>query len=148
MTICYDWFEQIPRVQGIIGLMAAMVAMVLLFPVAFFGGLPDKFLGNGQWQSAVYALWDSIFAVGLCLAVIPFFRRFFNGQGHFGRFLARHSYAVYILHSPIIVLVAWTVQGIAVEHLAKFALVSAIGVSLSFLVAYGLRKVPFAARIL
>ncbi|MEZ4737346.1 MAG: hypothetical protein R3E79_60490 [Caldilineaceae bacterium] len=97
-----------------------MVAMVLLFPVAFFGGLPDKFLGNGQWQSAVYALWDSIFC-GWPVLGGDFFRRFFNGQGHFGRFLARHSYAVYILHSPIIVLVALTVQGIAVEHLAKFA---------------------------
>ncbi|MCB0111459.1 MAG: acyltransferase family protein, partial [Caldilineaceae bacterium] len=144
----YDWFEQIPRSQGIIGFVAAAVAMALLFPVAFFGGLPDKFLGNGHWQSALYALWDSIFAVGLCLAVIPFFRRFFNGEGQFGHFLARHSYAVYILHSPIIVLVAWAVQGIELESWLKFGLVSAIGVPLSFLVAYGVRKVPFAARIL
>ncbi|MCB0064976.1 MAG: acyltransferase family protein, partial [Caldilineaceae bacterium] len=144
----YDWFEQIPRARGVIGLVAAMVAMVLFFPVAFFGGLLDKFLGNGHWQSALYTLWDSIFAVGMCLAVIPFFRRFFNRQGAFGRFLARHSYAVYILHSPIIVLVALAVQGIELEPLAKFGLVSAIGVSLSFLVAYGVRKVPFAARIL
>ncbi|HRW09742.1 MAG TPA: acyltransferase family protein [Caldilineaceae bacterium] len=144
----YDWFEQIPRSQGIIGFVAAMVAMVLLFPVAFFGGLPDKFLGNGHWQSALYTLWDSMLAVGLCLAVIPFFRRFFNGQGHFGSFLARHSYAVYILHSPIIVLVAWAVQGIDVEPWLKFGIVAAIGVSLSFLVAYGVRKVPYASRIL
>ena len=54
----------------------------------------------------------------------------------------------YILHSPIIVLVAWAVQGIAGEPWLKFGLVSAIGVPLSFLVAYGVRKVPYASRIL
>ncbi|MEZ4621520.1 MAG: acyltransferase family protein [Caldilineaceae bacterium] len=144
----YDWFQTLPRSLGVAGFVSAIVAFIVLFPVAFFGGLQGEFLGNREWQSAIYALWDSIFAVGMSLAVIPFFRRFFNGQGHFGSFLARHSYAVYILHSPIIVLVAWTVHGIELEPLAKFGLVSAIGVSLSFLVAYGVRKVPLASRIL
>lgn len=148
VAVRYDWFEQIPRARGVIGLVAAMVAMFLFFPVAFFGGLPDKFLGNGHWQSALYTLWDSIFAVGLCLAVIPFFRRFFNGQGRFGHFLAQQSYAVYILHSPIIVLVALALRNVELEQMAKFGLVSAIGVPLSFLVAYVVRKVPFAARVL
>lgn len=144
----YNWFQTLPRSLGVAGFVAAMAAMVLLFPIAFFGGLQGEFLGNGQWQSAVYALWDSIFAVGMCLAVIPFFRRFFHRQGRFGHFLAQQSYAVYILHSPIIVLVAVALRNVELEQMAKFGLVSAIGVPLSFLVAYVVRKVPFAARIL
>jgi peptidoglycan/LPS O-acetylase OafA/YrhL len=144
----YDWFQTLPHPLGIVGFVSAVGAFVFLFPLAFLGGLQGEFLGYGQWQSAVYALWDSIFAVGMCLAVIPFFRRFFNGTEQFGRFLSRHSYAVYILHSPIIMLLALAVQGIELEQLAKFGLVSTIGVPLCFIVAYLVRKLPFASRIL
>lgn len=144
----YDWFQTLPRSLGITGFVAALMAFVLLFPVAFFGGLGGQFLGNGHWQSALYALWDAIFAVGLCLAVIPFFRRFFNEESRFGAFLSQQSYAVYIIHSLIIVFVAYVVQGLALAPLAKFALVAVIVVPLSFGVAYIVRQIPFASRVL
>jgi len=102
----YDWFRTLPKSMGRAGFVAAAIAFVVLFPLAFFGGLEGQFLGNGHWQSAAYVLWDSIFAVGLCLGYITLFRRLFGGESRLGTFLARQSYAVYILHSPIIVLIA------------------------------------------
>jgi peptidoglycan/LPS O-acetylase OafA/YrhL len=45
-------------------------------------------------------------------------RRVFNGSGRVGEFLSHHSYAVYIIHSPVIVALAVALR----EHRAgKYA---------------------------
>jgi hypothetical protein len=69
-------------------------------------------LGNGHWQSAVYTLWDSTFAVGICLSLITFFHRFSGDQGRIGRFLSQQSYAAYIINIPIIVILAYALRKI------------------------------------
>jgi peptidoglycan/LPS O-acetylase OafA/YrhL len=96
----------------------------------------------------VYALWDSILAVGLCLGAVTLFRRFFNRPGRFGKFLSQHSYAVYIIHIPAVVFIAVAMKGIQLEPLMKFGLVSIIAVPVCFAVAFVVRKIPGAARII
>ena len=151
-----NWFRTLPSSVGIVGFVTAVVAGVLLFPLAFSGHLfsleltpaLDNAMGNGQWQSAVYALWDSTFAVGLCLGLITLFRRSFNGESKFGRFLSQHSYAVYLIHIPIIVFLAYALRGIVLGSLVKFGWASIIIVPICFAVAYIVRKIPFASRVL
>jgi surface polysaccharide O-acyltransferase-like enzyme len=151
-----NWFRTLPNSMGLVGFVTALVVGVLLFPIAFSGHFFSleftpvfaNLTGNGQWQSAVYALWDSIFAVGMCLGVIILFRRFFNGQGRFGRFLSQHSYTVYVIHIPIVVFLAVALKGIDLQPLLKFCMVSVIAVPTSFAIAYIIRKIPFASRIL
>jgi glucan biosynthesis protein C len=149
-TVAYrhNWFRTLPSSMGLVGFVTAVVAFVLLFPLAFLSGLSGQFLGNGHWQSAVYALWDSIFAVGMCLGVITLFRHFFNGQGRFGRFLSQHSYAVFVIHSPIIVFLAVALKGIDLENFLKFGMAAVIVVPTCFAVAYIVRKIPLASRVL
>jgi glucan biosynthesis protein C len=60
----------------------ALGASIILFPLSLTGTV--KFVGGGTWQSAAYTLWDSTFSVGICLALIVFFRRFFDRRGRFG----------------------------------------------------------------
>jgi ABC-2 type transport system ATP-binding protein len=141
--------------MGIFGFAAAAAAAVLLFPLAFSGRLFSLDLtaltnafGNGHWQSAIYALWDSIFAVGMCLGLITFFRRTFNRQSSLGSFLSRHSYAVYILHIPVIVIVAYALRGIRTAPLLKFGLASLVAVPASFAVAYLVGKIPLVSGVL
>ena len=151
----HDWFRTLPRSMGVVGLVTAVVAGVL-FPLAFSGHLFSleltpaftNAMGNGHWQSAVYVLWDSIFAVGMCLGVITLFRHFFNGQGRFGRFLSQHSYAVYVIHIPIVVVVAFALRGIDLESLLKFGMAAVIMVPTCFAVAYIVRKIPGVSRVL
>jgi ABC-2 type transport system ATP-binding protein len=108
----------------------------------------DSAMGNGHWRSAVYALWDSIFAVGLCLGLIPLFRRRFGKRSRFGEFLSRQSYAVYVIHVPIIVFLTYGLRGIELAPLAKFGLASAIAVPVCFAGAYLLGRIPLLKRIL
>jgi peptidoglycan/LPS O-acetylase OafA/YrhL len=152
----HDWFRTLPRSMGLVGFVTAVVAGVSLFPLAISGHLFSleltpaftNAMGNGHWQSAVYTLWDAIFAVGMCLGAITLFRHFFNGQGRFGRFLSQHSYAVFVFHIPIVVVVAFALRGIELAPLLKFGMAAVIMVPTCFAVAYIVRKIPDVSRIL
>jgi glucan biosynthesis protein C len=156
-TVAYrhDWFRTWTSSMGKVGIVTAIVATITLFSIGFLSFLKAienaspqiPPFGFGTWQSAVYALWDSIFAVGMCLAAIIFFRRFFNGQGRFGRFLSQHSYAVYVIHIPIVVFLAYALRGIELATLLKFGMAALIGVPLCFAAAYIVRKIPLASRV-
>jgi glucan biosynthesis protein C len=143
-------FRTLPSSMGIVGFVTALAASILLFPLAFLSVFSGEFhfLGNGTWQSAVYALWDSIFAVGMCLGAITLFRRFFNEESRFGRFLSQQSYTVYIIHTPIIVFLAFTLSGIDLGKFLKFGMAAVIVVPTCFAVAYIVRKIPLASRAL
>jgi surface polysaccharide O-acyltransferase-like enzyme len=152
----HNWLRTLPSSMGLAGFVTALVAGVLLFPLAFSGSLFSLELtpalanltGSGHWQSAVYALWDSAFAVGMCLGTITLFRRFFKGEGRFGRLLSQHSYTVYVIHIPIVVFLAIALKVIELENLLKFGMAAVIAVPTCFAVAYIVRKIPFASRIL
>lgn len=150
----HDWFRTLPSAMGRRGFAIAVVATLLLFPIPVLGilGGTFRFLGNGSWPSAVYALWDSAFAVGMCLAMIPFFRRYFNAQSALGAFLAQQSYAVYIVHSPILVSLAYALYlafarwELDPGTLLKFGIAAILVVPICFAVAYFIRKIPGVAR--
>ena len=152
----HDWFRTIPSSMGKVGFAVAVGATVTLFSIGFVSFLKAIEAGSpqpppwgyGTWQSGLYALWDSTIAVGLCLGLIPFFRRRVNGQGPLGRSLAQHSYTVYIIHIPIIVYLALALRGIRPPAILKFGLMAAIVVPTCFAVAYIIRKIPGASRVL
>lgn len=157
-TIAYrrNWLQTLRGSMGIVGFVIAMVATITLFSVGFLSflkalenaALQIPPFGFGTWQSAIYALWDSIFAVGMSLAAITFFRRFFNGDSRIGRFLSQQSYAVYIIHIPIIIFLAYALRGIEMASLLKLGLASLIVVPTCFILAYIIRKIPGVASVL
>lgn len=142
-----DWLRTVPGSFGALGFALAVLATVILFPVALIG-LHSAWIGHGTWQSGIFALWDSIFAVGMSLALITFFRRFLDGGKKIDRFLSRHSFTVYVIHAPIIVSVMLAVRGVHAGVLPKFGLAAVISLPLCFLVAFVVQKIPFADRIL
>lgn len=141
-----NWFQTIPGSVGRTGFVVAGVSTIVLAPLAFSRG--TAFLGYGTLQSVAYALLDSTFSVGICLALITFFRHFLNRQTRFGRFLSQQAFTVYIIHIPVIVLLALALRGVHLESFLKFALAALSGMPLSFALAFLARKIPFASRIL
>lgn len=150
-----DWFRNVPGAMGVVGFVAALVVSVFLFPPAVSGSLfslefaePVLWLGNGTWQSAAYALWDCTFAVGMSLAALTFFRRFFNKKSAFGTFLAQQSYAVYLIHVPIIVFLGIALAGIELSPLPKFVMLSVIVVPVCYVTAWLIRKIPGVSKVI
>ena len=151
-----DWLKAMSRSMGWIGLGTALAVTVVLFPLALTGrvSLPEltpalrNFQGHGTWQSGVYAIWDSAYSVGLCLAAVTLFRPFFNRAGAFTAFLSRHSYTIYFVHAPLLVFVGLMLRAIDIGHLIKFLLASVIALPVCFGIAWLVRKIPLAARIL
>ncbi len=141
-----NWLRTLPGSLGKRGFWLALLATLILFPVASSGG--PATVGNGTWQSGVFALWDSAFAVGMCLFLITLFRRFFDSQGRLGKFLSQHAFTVYVIQIPIIVLLAaLALRDVHIEQLLKFGLAAMIGVPLCFFAAYLVRKIPLADKI-
>lgn len=151
-----DWFRTVTSRMGKVGFAIAVVATLILFPIPILGMLGGtmRFLGGGDWPSAAYALWDSAFAVGMTLAAITFFRRYFNNKSRFGSFLSQQSYAVYVIHSPIIVVLAYafylsyTSMGIDPGPMLKFVIATIVMVPICFVIAYIIRKIPGVSRVL
>lgn len=129
---------------------------MLLFPLAFSGEMftvevteaLENAMGDGHWQSAAYAAWDSIFAVGLVLALVVAFRAAASRRNAVGSFLANHSYAVYVLHIPVVVYGAYLLRSLEMTAIAKTALVSAVVVPACFAIAFIVRKLPGVSRVL
>ncbi|MDQ7096578.1 acyltransferase family protein [Desulfosporosinus sp. PR] len=141
------WLRSIPGSLGQLGFVLAILASVILFPVSVIGS-NSMWIGYGSWQSAVFALWDSIFAVGISLALITFFRRFLDGGKKFGRFLSQHSFAVYVIHVPVIVFLVPALSGLQALPQLKFLLAAVVCLPVCFGLAWLVRKIPFAKRVL
>jgi hypothetical protein len=58
------------------------------------------------------------------------------------------SFTAYIIQVPVVVFLSLSFQSIQLPLLVKFAIVSPIGISLCFLFAYLIQKIPKADRIL
>jgi len=141
------WFQSISDRAGLVGFVAAVVATILLAPLAL-SDLSGAFAGGLNWRAFVYALWEAIFSVGMCLGLLTLFRKRFARQGALGRFLSLNAYSAYIIHAPVIVALTIALRDIQIHPLLKFALVVPVALPLCFLAAHLVRKLPGARAIL
>jgi peptidoglycan/LPS O-acetylase OafA/YrhL len=135
--------------------LASVLATVVLLPWAMSGVFLQvsfspgaEFVGNGTWQSALYALWDATLALGLLVAAIGLFEVHANRGGPVWRFLARQSYGAYLIQAVVLVFIAYGLSGLEWPALAKFVLLSAIAVPVSFGLAYALRLIPGVKQVI
>jgi hypothetical protein len=143
----HNWLQRLPARAAGVGLGAALAATILLFPVAFSDG-PAIFLGGANVPAAVYAVWEAIFCVGMCLGLVALFSRRFNRQGRLGQFLSAQAYAVYVIHAVVVVAVAMALRGLDVFPLVKWALAIPISLVFCWVGAYLVRQLPGARRVL
>ena len=105
-------------------------------------------MGGVTWQALDYALWEQFLAVAIIISLTITFCEKFNSQGKLAKTLSANAYTTYILFAPIIVLLAISLRGIALDPLLKFALVSPLAVFLCFSISHLVRKLPYANKIL
>ncbi len=147
-----NWVSTMPNETGRLWGKAA-VALFLLMPVLFtvgsfgFIGL-GPFGGGWTWQAVAFAFWEQIFCIAVCVGLTVWFREKLNTQNRFSKAVTESSYAAYILQAPILVYLAIALQSVQMPLLLKFVVVSPIAVALCFLVAFVIRKIPLADKVL
>ena len=148
------WLEKMPDAVAKRFFKFALVASATLLPLSIIGtGVTSlgwgTLLGYGTLSSAIYAVWDSAFAVGMTMFVISFFRKRYNASGRLGKFAAENFYAAYVLQATVIVSVtALLLYQVHLESLLMFALAGAIIIPLTWGLAAAIRKLPFVGRVL
>jgi glucan biosynthesis protein C len=130
------------------------LVLVLLLPVlvvaagALSGELDERGGGGLNWLSLAYSVWEGFMCVAMSISVLAWFRRRFDHQGRLSRAMSETCFAVYVLHPLVIVPLALTLSDIQLNLGLKFLLVAPVAVTLCYLVAYYVRKLPLLRSIL
>ena len=148
-----NWLTRITDAMGRLWLCLAVVMIVIVFPALFTLGGAAKgniapFLGGLHWQCFTYALWEQLTGVAFIIALPALFRKRLNRQGKITRAMAGSAYTAYIIHAPVVILVAIAIRNISLYPLLKFALAIMISMPLCFGLGNIIRKIPLARRIL
>ncbi|MEV4112489.1 acyltransferase family protein [Nonomuraea sp. NPDC049695] len=134
------WFETLPARAGRLGLVAAGVSTAVL--------LPPAVMTSGAVASALMAAWESAFAVSMVIGLSVLFRERFAEQGPRGRFLSDHAFTVYIIHPLVLVAVAYALRPLEAIAIVKFAMALVVALPLCWGLAYLVRSLPGAKRVL
>jgi glucan biosynthesis protein C len=146
-----NWFKNLPDKVGRFWVRVALVLILLWFPLVLAEGIltDDSLIKGGyHWQSLVYALWESIFCLSMCIGLIYAFRRYLNRQGKVAVFLVPNAYTAYIIHAPVITTLAFAVKDIALYPLLKWIVVALVAIPLCFGLSALIRKIPYTDRVL
>ncbi|WP_150244071.1 acyltransferase family protein [Nocardiopsis quinghaiensis] len=142
------WLDGLSRATGRTGFAAAAVAAVGIILLAIGSSGGTAFLGHGTWQSLVMAACDSTLAVGIALGLLMLFRERLGHQGRRRRFLSTHAYTVYLIHPVVLVALGYALSGVQAPAVAKFALLAVLAVPLCWAMAFAVRALPGARKVL
>ena len=148
-----NWLLRIDAHLGRLWLVVAGVFAVVGFPILFvaggaLSGEVTPFLGGLHWQSLACAMWEQVVGVAMVVGLLVLFRERISRQTPFARALADSTYAVYIIHAPVVILLTLALRGVRLYPLLKFALALLVIVPVCFALANVIRKLPGARRIL
>jgi len=147
-----SWFSALTNRQGRTWLWVT-IGLIILFPVIFVAGGAlqgnlDPFIGGWHWQSLAYSVWEQLMCLAVVVTLLVWYRNRFNQQGKLGRAMSGAAYGTYIIHAPVITLLALALSGIKLDLTLKFVLVAPVAVAASFMVGYLVKKLPLARDIL
>jgi glucans biosynthesis protein C len=108
----------------------------------------SKFSGGWTWQSAFYSSWEQFSGVALTIGLLVWFRRKLNRQSPLAKVASDGSYAAYVIHAPVIILIAVLLRNLPGYPLLKFVLLMSICVPICFGLAHGLRQLPGVRKVL
>lgn len=139
------WLEKIPRAAMVWCAAAAVVSLAVYVPTMAMAGTVST-----EWSPIMLA--NSLAESGVVIGMIGFatglFQRIARHQNRFARFLSDNAFAVYVVHSLVLVAGGYALSAWEASALAKFAVLALIAVPLCWLVACTVRTIPGARRVL
>jgi glucan biosynthesis protein C len=148
----HGWFESLSAAQGRLWQTIALVLIPVFPVVAIAAGALRRglslFLGGLHWQALFFALWDQSMCVAMTVALLVHFRDHLDHQKGLARALSASAYGAYIFHGPVVIWLAMALRRVRMDMGLKFLCVAPLAVTLTFGVAYVVKKLPIARTIL
>jgi glucan biosynthesis protein C len=137
------------RRWGFIGLFGGLFIWFLLI---VFGGGPKNgvyYAGGWHWQSFGMSLLDALAGTGISLGILGLFQKKFNRQGRLAAFFSANAFAVYVFHTPILIVITRLMTTLHWLPILKFLLATMLCIIVTYAVcALVLRRLPLLKNIL
>ena len=151
----YGWLEALAssRLAARAGGLVLVAGPLGLTATLMLGGVMktgdfQPFKGGWHWPAFGLAAWEQLSGVALGLGAMALFQRRFNTDGPIARWMARHSFGVYVLHAPILVALTLAMHPLPGGPVAKMLLLTVLGLVLSHAAAAIAKQVPGLRQIL
>ncbi|MBN1684838.1 MAG: acyltransferase [Gammaproteobacteria bacterium] len=146
------WLDSFRPANSLRWLLFAQIMMFVFFPLIFyFGGAAtgdiDKFMGGLHIQSFMYSLWEQFTGIALMIGILGLFKYKLNWQGTLGQLLSRSTYAVFIIHPPVLLLICLNLKTFEIPLFLKFIILAIPVLACCFILAYFIRKIPFVKNV-
>lgn len=141
------WFLHVSNRMGMTWLSVGLIAAGLWYAFSL-GDLWSVFHIPPKAMGILFPIWEALLCCGMCIGLIVLFRETLNVQTRWGGQMAENQYAAYLFHVPVVILIQVAVAEILLPPFTKFALVTALGVPLTFLLSAMLRTPATVRRIL
>ncbi|WP_066054379.1 acyltransferase family protein [Robertmurraya korlensis] len=97
----------------------------------------------------IYSFYETFLCTGLCIGLIYLFKIIANHTTSFTKTLSANSYAVYIIHVPVLVTLQYWIESYDISMISQFLFVTLFGIIFSFVIShFFLRKLPLIKQIL
>jgi glucan biosynthesis protein C len=129
--------------------LAAVVGAVMLLVLGTIGleGDDNPLLGGAHPQALALPVVEAVLAIAMSLWTLEWFRRRWHHDGPFLRGLGRSSFAAYIVHPPVVVLLSVALSSLAAAVEIKFFSVFVLGAAASFALGWVITRWRLVARI-
>jgi hypothetical protein len=110
--------------------------------------LLNRFVGGLYLEGFIFAFSETIICIGYCAFLLVAFKKFADFSGFLITKMAENRYAVYIIHSIVVVSVTMLLELAGGTAFQKFFIACLLSVACSFLLGYFIRLIPLVNRIL
>nr|WP_236692683.1 acyltransferase family protein [Aneurinibacillus tyrosinisolvens] len=93
-----NWLQQLPARTGKVWLAVGVILAVLCYL-----GFAPAIQGGLSLRAFIYPFYEAFECTGLIIGLLYLFRTFFNTSSSLSKSLAQNTYAVYIIHIPVLV---------------------------------------------
>lgn len=128
-------------------------ALAIFLPVFFFvGGAPDghldEFMTGMNWRCILLSLWMGFACISFSMTLTLWMRDRVKPHGRLAEFAGRNNFAVYLIHPLVLVPITFGLSFLTIHPLVKFGIASILTVSVCYLLADALRRLPGVKAIL
>ena len=147
-----NWFLTLPAATGRLWLAIAVVVILLFWP-SDRAAARSPTAPRSSWAAGTGRRWHT--PSGSPSSVCPCASAWFTSSASaptsrvaWQRFLSRNAYTAYLIHGPVIVIIAYVARDAAIYPLLKWLLVALVAVPVCFLLSSLIRKLPGTERVL